>query len=126
MTGTERRGFSVTLMATGLLLVGCAKTPTPAAQTAAQMAPAATQPAAAEAPDLQLGRGAALPARPEANAFGPVPGAPTHGLDGQFATGLGQATVDGQLSAESHTKLVELGARAGHGDLEHGASCRGE
>ena len=35
MTGTERRWFSVTLMATGLLLVGCAKTPTPAAQTAA-------------------------------------------------------------------------------------------
>ncbi len=53
MTGTERRGFSVTLMATGLLLVGCAKTPTPAAQTAAQMAPAATQPAAAEAPNKE-------------------------------------------------------------------------
>jgi hypothetical protein len=36
-------------MATGLLLAGCAKTPTPDARSAAQMAPATTQPAAAEA-----------------------------------------------------------------------------
>ena len=48
MTGIERRWFSVTLMVAGLMLVGCAKKPTAAAQAAPQATAASAAVAAAD------------------------------------------------------------------------------
>ncbi len=102
MTGIDRRWFTGTLVVAGLVLIGCAKKPTPAAQAAARAAPAPKQPTATDPANNEPTKVIATTGNPNLPGF-VRPSSPVATVNGM--------NIEADLFNAEFDRLVGSGAR---------------